>query len=793
MAGRQSRRAGREGVGEGRMQALPLRSLGSRTFIGLLLAQFTATFNDQAIHMVAIFFASDMLVRYMGLQSIDEKLVLAIVTACFIIPFLVFSPLAGVLADRYSKRNIVVFWKVAEVLIMTLALVGLFLPQLIARSWGDPQILAITAAVMVVASVFLMGLHSTFFVPAKYGIMPELLHPSILSRGNGLLEGTSFMAQIFGTAAGGLLYATFKSTIHRGQLEAGHEWFIGLLLLGFAALGTLTAYVMEQVPAAAPDRKIDYRWWPPLRENLSLLKGSRPLTLAVTGIAFAAFMTLFVRQVLLYDAEQKKELHVVTTAHEAATTGRKAANPDLTASGNATAKVDPAAPGNLAVDAPAADPNAGPVPAANATIKAAPVVAQNEVGKSKKISLKARLKAATQESETRVSLLIALIGFGVGLGSLCAGYLSGERVELGLVPVGGLLLVALFAVLATIMSIASTVTILLFLIGLSAGLYIVPLYTLLQHRAPKELKGNVIAASNFVNVIGGIGAVLLFYLLTWGAERMLGITLSPHEVHERPELIEEYHRQIAAGRRIPQLLFMFTALMVIATSIRLSVLQPDFLLRLNEFLRGLVRGRAHVEGLDRIPSRGPALLLTDVDDERGAMRLAGASDRNVRIMILPATESTGTTRVPLMLQLAGVSRLNPGTTDREPWSAAQEKAHTILSRGDLLAVSCPQHSAPRAAEEWVQSLIEYAIQKKIPLLTAICRHAEDESLHGRPRRPDSRDTVSFGSELSTDRLSLAEVRQQIEQLKHVSRQAGEQAHAAKTHERTEPAASHPGH
>jgi acyl-[acyl-carrier-protein]-phospholipid O-acyltransferase / long-chain-fatty-acid--[acyl-carrier-protein] ligase len=193
-------------------------SLRSRTFLGLLLAQFTTTFNDQAIHMVAVFYAVDMLVRFVAVRHIDDKAVVSIVTACFITPFLLFSPYAGVLGDKFSKRSVIVFWKVAEVAMMALALLGLGLPHLVGVDSPHIQTAAVWSAVLVIATVFLMGLHSTFFVPAKLGAMPEILHPSILSRGNGFLEGTSFAAQIMGTSAGGILYSLWKGNVSTGRL-----------------------------------------------------------------------------------------------------------------------------------------------------------------------------------------------------------------------------------------------------------------------------------------------------------------------------------------------------------------------------------------------------------------------------------------------------------------------------------------------------------------------------------------------------------------------------------------------
>ena len=85
--------------------------LKSRSYVGLVVAQFLAGFNDQAIHFFAIFYAADMLIGYVGLRRLDFKGIVSIVTACFILPFFVFSPLAGVLADKFSKRNTIVFWK----------------------------------------------------------------------------------------------------------------------------------------------------------------------------------------------------------------------------------------------------------------------------------------------------------------------------------------------------------------------------------------------------------------------------------------------------------------------------------------------------------------------------------------------------------------------------------------------------------------------------------------------------------------------------------------------------------
>jgi MFS family permease len=633
------------------------KPLFTATFLGLLLAQFTATFNDQALHIVAIFFAGDVLVRLCETPGFDEKSVVALVTACFILPFLLFSPLAGVLSDRFSKRTILVFWKGVETGIMGLALVALALPR-----WFDPVhpgdgILPVVSAGLVILTVFLMGLHSTFFVPAKYGVMPEILPPSRLSLGNGLLEGTSFMAQIFGTAAGGLLYAVFKSKIvGPGQFEPGHEWFIGLLLLILALVGNGAAFLMQTLPAAAPNLPIDWSWWRPLRANLRLLNNSRPLTLAITGIAFAAFMTLFVRQTLLYDAEIKKEIAAVEQV-------------DFTP--GAALPVGHLATGQR-VETGRVETKPGDAKPVDRVLPAEP-------------GLGDRALAALDEAEMRVSLLLALIGFGVGLGSLCAGVLSGDRVELGLVPIGGLLLVVLFGLLAVTRGSELAVTVILFLIGLSAGLYIVPLFTLMQHRAPKEQKGNVIAASNFVNVVGGISSVLLFYALTFLLEHFFGVRLSLAAIQADPTLRSEYLRQLHGSFAIPQWLFALTSLVVVVTAVRLTLLQPDFDIRLGEFFRGLVSCRPRVSGLEQIPATGSALLLTDCRTYAEACRLMSAVDRTMRVIGLPAGADDSRLRGLLTLSRGRIATCEPGAGLESQRPVAQ----AALDEGELLAVVLP--------------------------------------------------------------------------------------------------------
>src|SRR3981081_2186455 len=98
----------------------PASSLRSRTFLGLLVAQFLAAFNDQAIHASAMFFAINQGV-------LDERQAISLMPVLFYAPWAIFCALAGYFADRYSKRNSLVAWKFAEIGITAVALLGFWL------------------------------------------------------------------------------------------------------------------------------------------------------------------------------------------------------------------------------------------------------------------------------------------------------------------------------------------------------------------------------------------------------------------------------------------------------------------------------------------------------------------------------------------------------------------------------------------------------------------------------------------------------------------------------------------
>ncbi len=633
--------------------------LKSRSYIGLVLSQFLAAFNDQAIHFVAIFFAGDMLVRYVGSKLIDEKAIVTIVTACFISPFFFFSPLAGVLADKFSKRATIVFWKYAEIGITGLALAGFLLPHAAQWGWASQEALAAIGAALVIAAVFAMGTHSAFFVPAKYGIMPEILHTSVLSKGNGLLEGTSFTANILGTAFGGFCYGRWKSNITpTGALELGSEWRIGLILLVLAVIGTFAARFIARVPAAAPDRPMEWRPWVPLRSSFAMLKTSRPLVLATVGIAFFTFMTLFVRQTLIYQGETAKAKHDFERAHDPKKPPRQHSPEDLEIT----------------------DPEVV-IPTAN----------------------------QSQKEELRVAMLVALVGLGVGVGCAAAGQLSGDRIELGLVPMGAALMVFLTALLGWVISTKRIHTdwplnICLVFMGIAAGLYIVPLYTLLQHRAPKESKGSLVAMSNFLNVSGGLIAIAVFYFLTGAMQSFFGVSLREQDVkiNPTPELIEQYREELTKELEIPRLLFLAASLITIIMLVLLLRARPDFLLRALSWFRVPGRRRLHAVGLSNVPANGHLILATNCHGTDQWLQVLSAIDRGMQF-VKPSDAAAEDDNEDHLMESLGRRLKILLPAPKEPagrqWEQLVDGGARSLEAGNFvgLALDCPDLTADAEA------------------------------------------------------------------------------------------------
>src|SRR5438105_12043669 len=180
-----------------------LRHRGLQPF---LWTQFLGAFNDNLFKIVVSMLAVHMVAQARAGHE------LSIVSAVFILPFLLFSGYAGQLADVYSKRTVLVVTKSLEIVATALGLIAFVIGHL-----------QITYVVL-----FLFALQATFFSPAKYGILPEILPDRDLSRANGVLEMTTFVAIVIGVAAGGAMFDAWQKEL----------WLIGVIVIAIAVAGT---------------------------------------------------------------------------------------------------------------------------------------------------------------------------------------------------------------------------------------------------------------------------------------------------------------------------------------------------------------------------------------------------------------------------------------------------------------------------------------------------------------------------------------------------------------------------
>ncbi|HBJ35871.1 MAG TPA: MFS transporter [Planctomycetaceae bacterium] len=191
-----------------------------------------------------------------------------IATVVFGIPFVIFGGVAGYLADRYSKRRVIVFSKAAEIVVMVL---GLF-AFLAAPTIGFSGLWVV---------MFLMGMQSAFFGPAKYGILPEMMQSNQLARANGIVLMTTFIAIIFGTALAGPL-KDLAGNGEANQLAAAPRlWFASVVCILIAIIGTAVSFLIRPVAAAAPGLSFSREYLVVPKPMRGLLRQDTQLVLAL--------------------------------------------------------------------------------------------------------------------------------------------------------------------------------------------------------------------------------------------------------------------------------------------------------------------------------------------------------------------------------------------------------------------------------------------------------------------------------------------------------------------------------
>jgi acyl-[acyl-carrier-protein]-phospholipid O-acyltransferase / long-chain-fatty-acid--[acyl-carrier-protein] ligase len=455
--------------------------------LGLLATQFLTVTNDNIFRWLVI---------GVGKQHVPESqhgAILMAGTVCLVLPYLVLAAPAGYLADRYSKRSVIVGCKVAEVLFMLVGVGAILAGNL-------PGTIAV---VLLMATVALLGAQAAILSPARSGSIPELVRPELISKANGLATLLTVVASVVGMVVGNWLVDV------TGAKGLEQWWISAVVLLGMAGVGVVACLPIDRVAPGNPGRHFPWDAAQQTWRDLRLLASNLPLYRVALGVAF------------FYAVGALAQLNIDQLAAEGGVAAASAKSP----------------------------------------------------------------------------LLLALIA-GVCVGSVLAGVWSRDQVELGILPLGAagvaISSLLLFTVPAQLFD-ATSVTrgfvwasTLLFFLGVSAGLFDVPLEAYLQDRSPREARGRILAASNFLTFSGVCLASGLFALLRMPVAGGLGR---------------------AAHFLSPQQIFLVAGLFTVAVFFYIVFLIPQASIRFIAWLASLFVYRVTVHGRANVPRQGGALLV----------------------------------------------------------------------------------------------------------------------------------------------------------------------------------------
>ena len=233
--------------------------LTQRRFAPFFWTQFLGAGNDNLFK-----FAFTVMVTYQVQVSwLPPAMAGLVIGALFIFPFLLFSATSGQLTDKYDKTKMIRFVKWLEVGVMVLAGYGFL-------NANVPVLLA---------CVFLMGLHSTLFGPVKFAYLPQHLNERELTGGNGMVEMGTFVAILLGNVAGGLLIAIPQAGAH----------YIAWACVGVALLGRLFAQGVPATPSTDHGLKINWNPFTETWRNLKLANENVAVFRSLLGISWMWF------------------------------------------------------------------------------------------------------------------------------------------------------------------------------------------------------------------------------------------------------------------------------------------------------------------------------------------------------------------------------------------------------------------------------------------------------------------------------------------------------------------------
>lgn len=242
--------------------------LNTRRFAPIFTTSLLGALNDNILKntlvILVVFQASTW-------TTLDSAIIAPLIGALFILPFFLFSGLAGELCDTLDKAVIARAVKLLEILLMVLATVGF----------------ALHSFTLLAFIVFGMGLHSTFFGPLKYSILPQHLHDNELVSANTLMESGTFVAILLGAILGGF----FGQISHGGSIA-------GLIGTSIAIVGYIASRTIPTASSQSPNTLIRFTVFAQTAKAIGYASSNRTRFFSILGISWfwlygALFLTYF--------------------------------------------------------------------------------------------------------------------------------------------------------------------------------------------------------------------------------------------------------------------------------------------------------------------------------------------------------------------------------------------------------------------------------------------------------------------------------------------------------------------
>jgi MFS family permease len=236
----------------------------TQDILSLFWTQFFGALNDNVFKNALV-----ILITYQGvsLMGINSQALVALSGGVFILPFFFLSATSGQIADRFEKSNLVVLIKKFEIVIAMLAVAGLF--------YKNYPLLLFT--------LFLFGLHSTFFGPLKYSLIPHYTSEENLVFSNALVSSGTFIAILVGTILGGLAAS-----------DQNNLWFLKILVVGFATLGLIFAKKLSKVPVHVHENhlmnEVDWNFFSSSKNIIKLVFKNSLIAILVIGLSWFWFL-----------------------------------------------------------------------------------------------------------------------------------------------------------------------------------------------------------------------------------------------------------------------------------------------------------------------------------------------------------------------------------------------------------------------------------------------------------------------------------------------------------------------